>query len=129
MILLKVGLSNLRSVRMKLWQHGLWRTSMVTNLVSGVTKTIGFGGEPGDGGDKKPRELHFYRQIWVILGFPYEHIISLVIVLCKFVTKDYVCFLTLRMFLSKYIFIFSNSMKNWCAYFLYYSLLQCGMRN
>lgn len=40
-----------------------WETSMVTNLVSGVTQTIGVGGEPGDGGDEKPGELHFYRQI------------------------------------------------------------------
>ncbi|VVB04131.1 unnamed protein product [Arabis nemorensis] len=37
-----------------------WGTSMVTNLVSGVTQTIGFG---GDGGVKKPGESQFYHQI------------------------------------------------------------------
>ncbi|XP_013677519.1 plant intracellular Ras-group-related LRR protein 2-like [Brassica napus] len=40
-----------------------WGTSMVTNLVSGVSQTVGFGGGPGDGGDKKPGESHFYYQI------------------------------------------------------------------
>lgn len=40
-----------------------WGTSMVTNLVSGVTQTVGFGGGSGDGGDKKPGESHFYHQL------------------------------------------------------------------
>ncbi|KAL1210051.1 Plant intracellular Ras-group-related LRR protein 2 [Cardamine amara subsp. amara] len=40
-----------------------WGTSMVTNLVSGVTQTIGFGGGSSDGGDKKPGDSHFYHQI------------------------------------------------------------------
>lgn len=35
---------------------------MVSNLVSGVTQTFGFGGESGDGGDKKPRELYFIAK-------------------------------------------------------------------
>ena len=39
-----------------------WGTSMVNNLVSGVTQTFGFGGESGDGGDKKPRELYFIAK-------------------------------------------------------------------
>ncbi|ESQ32838.1 hypothetical protein EUTSA_v10004130mg [Eutrema salsugineum] len=38
--------------------------SWVSNLVSDVTQTIGFGGgSGGDGGDKKPGESHFYHQI------------------------------------------------------------------
>ncbi|KAG7558819.1 Leucine-rich repeat [Arabidopsis thaliana x Arabidopsis arenosa] len=40
-----------------------WGTSMVTNLVSGVTQTIGFGGASSDGGDKKPGDSYFYHQI------------------------------------------------------------------
>lgn len=40
-----------------------WGTSMVTNLVSGVTHTIGFGGATSDGGDKKPGDSYFYHQI------------------------------------------------------------------
>uniref|UniRef100_A0A1J3J635 Plant intracellular Ras-group-related LRR protein 2 n=1 Tax=Noccaea caerulescens TaxID=107243 RepID=A0A1J3J635_NOCCA len=41
-----------------------WGSSMVTNLVSGVTQNIGFGGgSSGDGGDKKPKESYFYHQI------------------------------------------------------------------
>lgn len=64
-----------------------WGTSMVTNLVSGVTQPIGVGGEPGDGEDKKPGELHFYCQIWVLLGLAScEYIITVFLVLCKFVT-------------------------------------------
>ncbi|CAH8383456.1 unnamed protein product [Eruca vesicaria subsp. sativa] len=38
-----------------------WGTSMVTNLVSGMTQTVGFGG--GYDGDKKHEESCFYHQI------------------------------------------------------------------
>ncbi|XP_019085967.1 PREDICTED: plant intracellular Ras-group-related LRR protein 2 [Camelina sativa] len=40
-----------------------WGTSMVTNLVSGMTQTIGLGGGSSDGKDKKPGDSYYYHQL------------------------------------------------------------------